>query len=140
VVSKQARVVEEVRVSKEATERAETVHDMVRRTDVDVEQLDAGKLKGSPRGRPTGSASLPDSEFRTHYQTQYANTGRPYDDYAPAYEYGSRLAGDARYHGRDWTAMESNVRRDWEASHPGSAWANFKDAVRHGWERVSGKR
>ena len=39
VVEKQARVVEEVVVNKEAQERTETVRDTVRRTDVDVEQI-----------------------------------------------------------------------------------------------------
>lgn len=39
VVGKQARVVEEVVVGKEATERMETIRDTVRRTDVDVEEL-----------------------------------------------------------------------------------------------------
>ena len=40
VVQKQARVVEEVVVGKEATERTETVRDTVRRTDVNVEKTD----------------------------------------------------------------------------------------------------
>jgi len=40
VISKTARVVEEVVVGKTATERTETVHDTVRRTDVDVEEVD----------------------------------------------------------------------------------------------------
>ncbi|MBC8102044.1 MAG: YsnF/AvaK domain-containing protein [Cytophagales bacterium] len=40
VVSKQARVVEEVVVGKQATERTETIRDTVRRTDVDVDELD----------------------------------------------------------------------------------------------------
>ncbi len=39
VVAKEARIVEEVVVGKEATERVETVHDTVRRTDVEVEQI-----------------------------------------------------------------------------------------------------
>lgn len=42
VVSKQARVVEEVVVGKTATERTQTVHDTVRRTDVEVEDLTGG--------------------------------------------------------------------------------------------------
>lgn len=42
VVSKQVRVVEEVVVGKTATERTETVHDTVRRTDVEVEDLTDG--------------------------------------------------------------------------------------------------
>ncbi len=41
VVSKTARVVEEVVVGKTATEHTETVRDTVRRTDVDVEEVDA---------------------------------------------------------------------------------------------------
>ncbi len=52
VVSKQARVVGEVVVSKDVTQREETVRDTVRRTDVDVEQLDTNtkpKGKGSDR-------------------------------------------------------------------------------------------
>ena len=40
VVSKEARVVEEVVVSKDVTEHQETVRDTVRRTDVDVDDLD----------------------------------------------------------------------------------------------------
>ena len=39
VIAKEARVVEEVVVGKAATERTETVHDTVRRTDVEVEQI-----------------------------------------------------------------------------------------------------
>lgn len=41
VVAKQARVVEEVVVGKEVSERTETVRDTVRRTDVNVEEIDA---------------------------------------------------------------------------------------------------
>lgn len=41
VVSKQARVIEEVTIGKQATERTETVRDTVRRTEVDVVETDA---------------------------------------------------------------------------------------------------
>lgn len=43
VVAKEARVVEEVVVGKQATERTETVKDTVRRTEVDVEDVNTGK-------------------------------------------------------------------------------------------------
>ena len=49
VVSKQARVVEEVVVRKQADDRTETVSDKVRRTEVEVE--DERKTKGTPRDR-----------------------------------------------------------------------------------------
>lgn len=45
VVSKQSRVVEEVRVGKDSTERTETVRDTVRRTEVEVENLDQQKVR-----------------------------------------------------------------------------------------------
>lgn len=50
VVSKQARVVEEVVVGKDVTEREQTVRDTVRRTDVDVEQIDADTTKARGQG------------------------------------------------------------------------------------------
>lgn len=49
VVSKQERVVEEVAVGKEVAEQTETVRDTVRRTDVDVEQVDADRTP--PKGK-----------------------------------------------------------------------------------------
>jgi uncharacterized protein (TIGR02271 family) len=40
VVSKEARVVEEISINKEAEERTETVRDTIRKTEVDIEKLD----------------------------------------------------------------------------------------------------
>jgi stress response protein YsnF len=42
VVNKEARVVEEVRISKDVEERDETIRDTVRNTDVDVDRLNTG--------------------------------------------------------------------------------------------------
>jgi stress response protein YsnF len=42
VVNKEARVVEEVRISKDVNEREETIRDTVRSTDVDIENIDKG--------------------------------------------------------------------------------------------------
>jgi uncharacterized protein (TIGR02271 family) len=39
VISKNARVVEEVRVGKDATERTEHIHDSVRKTEVEIEEI-----------------------------------------------------------------------------------------------------
>lgn len=49
VVNKEARVVEEIRLSKDVNEREETVRDTVRRTEVDVDKLDEGRDKGRDR-------------------------------------------------------------------------------------------
>src|SRR4051794_18301828 len=53
VVAKQARVVEEVRVGKDVTERTETVKDKVRRTEVDVEQIPS---ETTPKVKSTGKS------------------------------------------------------------------------------------
>jgi len=49
VVSKTARVVEEVEIGKEVAERTETVRDTVRRSEVEVEDLPASRTTGSER-------------------------------------------------------------------------------------------
>jgi stress response protein YsnF len=51
VVSKEARLKEEVVVRKEADQRTETVHDTVRRTEVDVEN-ERGRNTAVPSGTP----------------------------------------------------------------------------------------
>ena len=51
VISKNARVVEEVLVGKQATERVETIHDTVRKTEVEVEQVPANTVVDSTRSR-----------------------------------------------------------------------------------------
>jgi uncharacterized protein (TIGR02271 family) len=126
VVSKTARVVEEVVVGKEATSTTQQVSDTVRKTVVDVE-----------RDGVTGDY---EDDFRSDYTTRYASQGGAYEDYAPAYRYGSTLASDSRYSGKSWDDIETHARSDWESRYPGETWDRAKAAVRHGWERVTGRR
>jgi len=149
VVSKTARVVEEVSVGKTATEHTEQVSDSVRKTVVDVQndgRTTAAGTTGSMMGTTadnmaaTNTSADYDDDFRSDWNTRYATMGGSYDDYAPAYRYGSTLGTDARYKGRSWDEIETNARSDWQTRYPNSSWDNFKAAVRHGWERVSGKR
>jgi stress response protein YsnF len=42
-------VIEEVHLSKEVTERIENVHDTVRRTEVDVEEIGSGRVPQTTR-------------------------------------------------------------------------------------------
>ena len=51
VVNKKARVVEEVVVNKDVEQHTETVHETLRRTDVNVEPIDAGKARGASASR-----------------------------------------------------------------------------------------
>jgi uncharacterized protein (TIGR02271 family) len=126
VVQKSARVVEEVVVGKEASQRQENISDTVRHTEVQVEQLG-------------GSSLDDDSYYRNHWTSNYGTTGGSYDDYAPAYSYGTQMRSDKRYQGRQWDDVESDLRTDWEGrygSASGSTWEKMKAAVRHGWDKV----
>ena len=58
VVSKTARVVEEVNVGKQSTDRTETINEKVRRTDVDVENLPKG-ARPLPNQQPPRRPSPP---------------------------------------------------------------------------------
>jgi len=128
VVAKQARVVEEVRVGKEVSERTETVRDTVRHTEVNVEQ--------TPGANAT---TFDDSDFRTDFKKRYAASGASYDTYLPAYRYGYDMASDPRYKGRSFDEIESDMKSDYGRRYPTGAWEKMKDAVRYGWNKVTGK-
>lgn len=136
VVNKTARVVEEVVVGKSATTNTQKVSDTVRETIVDVER-DGGTGTTGTTAR-TGAMSGYSTDWRSDYDTNYSSLGGRYEDYEPAYQYGSTLASDTRYSGRAWNDVEADARRDWETRYPGSSWDRFKAAVRHGWDRMTG--
>jgi hypothetical protein len=80
---------------------------------------------------------LHEDAYRRHYQDQYGVLGDSYDDFAPAYRYGSALASDDRFRDADWDTIEPQVRTDWEDQYPDNTWERFKAAIRHGWERIT---
>ena len=83
-----------------------------------------------------------DARYRGDYESRYSAHGGSYDDYAPAYRYGRTLAADPRHSGRDWTAVETEARSDWERDHAGdderSGWDAVRDAVHHAWKDATG--
>jgi uncharacterized protein (TIGR02271 family) len=130
VVQKQARVVEEVVVGKEATERTETISDTVRRTDVEIQPVETGAA---------ASASDFDNyepDFRSNFQTTYRGNDYSYEHAKPAYRYGYSLASEGRT--SDWSSVEPDARRRWEERNPGT-WDKFKDAARYAWDRARSK-
>ncbi len=129
VVSKEARVVEEVVIGKQASEHKETVRDTVRRTDVEVEQLGDRNL-----GTNTNATGNFDDDFRTHYETNYANRGDSFENHHKAYEYGYGLNNDSRYQNKDWSAIESQIQNDWEGENP-NTWNSYRDSVQYGWNK-----
>ncbi|MFS2028414.1 DUF2382 domain-containing protein [Massilia sp. GER05] len=128
VVQKSARVVEEVVVGKEVSQRQQNIQDTVRHTEVEVQPLQGSALDDD------------DTYYRNDWQTNYASLGGTYDDYAPAYRYGNEMRRDARYQGRNWDDVESDLRSDWDTrygSSGSSTWERMKAAVRSGWNRMT---
>ncbi len=133
IVSKQARVVEEVAINKNVQQRTETIKDTVRRTDVDVEQLGT-----QSRGQTMGFEGY-DNDFRQHFQTTYGRSGGnlSYAQYTPVYRYGYDLSQDKRYTGSDWSKVEPEARKQWETSNPNNPWEKVKDSVRYAWDKAT---
>jgi hypothetical protein len=81
-----------------------------------------------------------DDYYRTHWTTRYAGSAGEdtYDNYKPAYIYGSEARRSEKYRSQDWHEVEPELQADWKARHAGqlSPWENFKDAVNHGWNRI----
>jgi len=129
VVAKEAHVIEEVKVSKQRQNRQQTVKDTVRKTEVEVQE------GGQPRSNYQDDL---ETRYSQDFQQRYASGGRQFNEYAPAYRFGSEYASGDRYRNRNWESVEQDVRTSWEAR-GGGAWENFKDAIRHGWDLVRGR-
>jgi len=132
VVQKRARVIEEIVISKVASDHTETVRDTVRQTKVDVKKT-AGKARASA---PTWEKLS--SDFEAHCQTTQSSRGMTFADSTPAYRYGYNLANDERFQG-SWDEVEPEARKHWEKTNKGT-WDEFKDSVRYAWESVTGQR
>jgi len=79
-----------------------------------------------------------DAYYRNHWNSVYGATGEAYDEYRPAYSYGSEMALNDKYRGRPWNDVETDLRTDWDTRYPAdqSTWEKMKSAVRHGWDRM----
>ena len=82
------------------------------------------------------AGAMSGSDYQSHFDANYAQSGERWQDYEPAYRYGDELRADARYTGRGWDEVEPDLRRDWESRNAGP-WEKFKGAIRHAWERLT---
>jgi stress response protein YsnF len=117
VVSKQARVVEEVIVRKHVEDRTATISDQVRSTEIEF-----GKLR-----------TFDAEDYRKHFDGQ--RLGGVFDSYLPAYQFGHELH---RYRASDrWSDIEPYARDRWEGDNPGT-WERFRESIRHAWTHARG--
>ena len=68
----------------------------------------------------------------------YVKSNTPYEQYAPAYQYG--WEAQSKHHGKTFDEAESTLRRDWDKVKGKSelGWDHAKHAVKDSWNRVSG--
>lgn len=134
VISKQARVIEEVVVGRDVAEHTETIRDTVKRTDVEVQGSGA-------KGASLGAADIDESAFRQHYATNFASRGATYDDYLPAYQLGHELGMDPTFGNRSWDDVQREAEGRWKTRYAGSrtSWQDIRDAVRHAFLDIQGR-
>jgi uncharacterized protein (TIGR02271 family) len=101
VVDKKARVVEEVRLTKDANERTETVRDNVRRTDVQVEQTGAA--------HPGQSSAFAADTFASQLASDQRFHGRDWKTVEPDV----RKTYEQRY-GSGWERFKDEIHRSWD--------------------------
>ncbi|HEY1817255.1 MAG TPA: YsnF/AvaK domain-containing protein [Kofleriaceae bacterium] len=118
VVTKRARITEEIHVHTDRDEHVQKIAETLRHTDVKVAELP-----------PIRTFDV--SRYRDHFDKTY---GGRYElqTFAPAYEFGERLARASV--ASDWASVEPHAMATWERTNPGS-WHRFKDAVHEAWSR-----
>ncbi len=129
VVSKQARVKEEIVFGQEEREHTEKIHETKRETEVDVERTGPGQGRGY--GYDEGILGAEDEDFQRHFQSHYSQRGEDYQGLSAAYRYGATMS---RHSDKEWREIEEDLRRDWDRDHPGT-WNRVREAIHYGYDR-----
>jgi hypothetical protein len=82
-----------------------------------------------------------DNWWRNNFGSRPYATGRSYEDFRPAYQYG--FESGQHHLGRTWDEVESDLKSGWEKFEgrrgAGSTWDSVKQAVREAWHRITGE-
>lgn len=77
-------------------------------------------------------------DFQRHHNDIYAESGKQYISYEPAYQYGYDLARDMRFRNRDWDEVRESAAVEWEESEETNRpWDEVKEAVNYAWAKVT---
>ena len=102
-----------------------------------------GAVSGGLAGKGVAEKINPTAEheyWREEYKARpYVKPGSPYDEYAPAYEYGWESYSRCAPKNRTFGEVEPELARDWETKRGPSRlhWDDAKPATRDAWERAS---
>lgn len=91
--------------------------------------------------RPKPREENPDryeADFRRHFGTFYSDSGMTFEELAPFYEWGFRMANSPQYRDKNFPDIEDDVKAQYLRDHPGSDWEKVSNAVLYGWEKAGG--
>ena len=100
-----------------------------------------GAIVGGLAGKTAAESidpTLEDAYWRENYATRpYVKPGAGYDDYGPAYKYGTEAY--MRQPGRSFAQVETELARDWDKVRGKSTleWERAKIATSDAWNRMS---
>ena len=99
-----------------------------------------GAVVGAKAGDSIAEAVNP-TDYTNHFHETYAQapyyvSGREWNDYRPAYQYGYDTYG--QYRGQRFDDVQDKLERDWANARGDSRleWNEAKGAVRDGWHRI----
>ena len=99
-----------------------------------------GGIVGAKAGDSIAEAVNP-TEYNDHFKKTYQErpyykSGREWNDYQPAYQYGYDTYG--QYRGQRFEDVESDLERNWASTRSDSRleWNEAKGAVRDGWHHI----
>lgn len=114
------------------------VYSVILEDDVTQPEVSRGGGAEAVRQSETGGrlSAQDQRDFQNDWQARYASsTGLSSDEALPGYQYGYRLGQSPQYSGSEWSAVESQAKRDWDERRFGP-WERLKEAVKSGWERA----
>lgn len=100
-----------------------------------------GAIVGGLAGKEAAEVMDPTAEeayWREKYASRsYVTQGASFDDYGPAYRFGSDSY--RRADGRTFDQLEPDMKRDWESNKGASSltWDRARHASRDSWQRIS---
>jgi hypothetical protein len=127
-VRKTVKVVEEVSLGKEVVQKIETIKETLRRQDVEIEEVKTAR-----------TFTEYDTDFRSFYTTNLANSGVTYEELQPAYNYGYKLATTEPFRSNPWSAVEADAKGIWEDKNP-NTWEQNQTVIKYAWEKVRSAR
>jgi len=134
-LQKQARVYEEVTLSKQPIEEQQTITGTTRREEIDVNQSGNVNVQGNPAVRTGESWTQVMPQYRNRFEQTHR--GANWQEAEPAYRYAYEMSNDPRYRGRNYNEIERDLRNDWKNRGEPTAWDKISANIREAWNDVT---